>query len=89
MLLMVVFWLEENKDIVKIYNAKAVNIAMQSFIYIGLKGCKHVGKLKRHYKEFKVAIMHIKGSLLLIAFLDLYLVISYLQVDFQKDYSIV
>ena len=55
---------------------------MQGFIYIGLKGCKCIGKLKRHYKEFKVAIMCIKGSLLLVAFLDLYLVVSYLQVDF-------
>ena len=60
---------------------------MQGFIYIGLKSRRYIGKPKRHYKEFKVAIMHIKGSLPLVAFLDLYLIVSYLQVDFQKDYS--
>ena len=62
---------------------------MQSLIYIGLKSRRYVGKPKRHYKEFKVAITYTKSSLLLIAFLDLYLVVSYLQVDFQKDYSAV
>ena len=55
---------------------------MQSFIYIGLKSRRCVDKLKRHYKKFKVAITYTKSSLLLVAFLDLYLVVSYLQVDF-------
>ena len=55
---------------------------MQGFIYIGLKSCRCVGKPKGYYEEFEVAVMRIEGSLLLIAFLDLYLVVSHLQVDF-------
>ena len=62
---------------------------MQGFIYISLKGCRRIGKPKEYYKEFKVAITCIKSSLLLVTFLDLYLVVSYLQVDFRKNYSAV
>ena len=35
---------------------------MQGFIYISLKGRRHVGKPKRHYKEFKVAIDVVNGK---------------------------
>jgi anaerobic ribonucleoside-triphosphate reductase len=78
----------EDKDIIKISNAKNVKVALKSNIYIVLKSRRSISKAKEYYYIFKVAIASIEGYFLFITFLNIDLVVGVLDVNLTKEFSV-
>ena len=78
MFVMFYFAFREDKDVVKVYYTEYVNVATKGTVNIGLEGSGGIGQTERYDEVFVVAISRLKGSLLLVSFPYLYLVVGVL-----------
>ena len=75
----------KDKDIVKVDNIDSIKEPGEGLINISLKGSRGISKAEGHYYIFKVAILYIKRSLLVVLLLNRNLVIGILEVKFGKE----
>ena len=73
---MLFFISREDKDVVKVDYIEYVNVSTKSTVDISLEGGRGISKTERHNEVFVVAISRPKGSLPLVSFLYLYLVVG-------------
>ena len=75
----------KDKDIIKVDNIDSVKEPSKGLINISLKGSRGISKAKGYYYIFKVAILYIKYSLLVVLLLNRNLVIGILKVKFSEE----
>ena len=78
----------EDKDIIKVGDAKNVKVAPKSDIYIVLKSRRGISKAEGHHYIFEVAVASTEGYFLFITFLNTDLVVGVLDVNLTKEFSV-
>lgn len=73
-----------NQDIIQIKNNKDIKLFSKNIVNVSLEASWNVRQTKKHHLIFKVTIPNVKCCLLLITFLNFYLMISISQVQLSK-----
>ena len=75
----------KDKDIIKVDNIDSIKEPSKGLINISLEDSRDISKAKGYCRIFKVTILYIKYSLLVVFLLNRNLVISILKVKFSKE----
>ena len=85
MTIMLILVFRENKNIIKVNDAKDVKVITKGILDKSLKGSRSIGETKRHNKVFIKSQRGSKGSLPFISFLNANKVEGVLQINNRKD----